>query len=200
MELDPYIADGEQARETLEAIRAALVGLEPCDPVHFLPAGKDWSVSWSTWIEEWFLPVVGPYLLESRMLVGKYATREVIELEQNFSKELQTDEQKRSLSAGEVLKQSIVGARHRPELDKLMNAKSGDGESNRHFVTLFAARCASHHISQAATVAAYLYFELSGGAKSKDGEAPSPRLLLPLVLPAVRRILDSQPPFNYQVA
>ena len=200
MELDPYIADGEQAKETLEAIRVALVGLEPGTPIHFLSSGSDWVVAWHEWLNSQFMEVIGPYLVEVRTLVGKMALREVIELEDKLSAQFESNEYDRSLSAGRVLKERIEGARHRPELDKLLNAEAGDCETSRHFVTLFAARCASHHISLAATLAAYLYFELSSGAKDAEGEIPSPRLMLPLVLPTVRQILDSQPPFNYQVA
>ena len=202
MEFDPYIADGEQARETLEAIRAALVGIDTGKPVHFRPSGSDWSTAWSSWIQERFLKQIGPYLIEVRNLCGNNAAREVIELERKFSQRLENEEQERSYSLAELVEESTVGARHRPEFDKLIRLGQSDSDSpnRRHFVTLFAARCASHHISLASTLAAYLYFELCGGSTVAGGEIPPPRLMLPLILPAVRQVLDSRPPFTYQVA
>ena len=194
MEFDPYIAEGNEARQTQEAIRVALTGISMDEPVHFIAEDADWESLWNDWLRDRFLPLIGPYLVEVRKLSVSILPREMIELEGEFTTDLSSEEIERSISAAERFKEQVAGAKHLPELKKL------EAGSDRHFVTLFAARCASHHIPLVSSLSAYLYFELCSGIKNITGDALSLRLALPLLLPAVRQLLDSLPPFNYQVA
>lgn len=198
---NPYIADGEDARETLGAIRAALVGIKPSDQILFVPGEEAFDGAWQSWLGARFLPLVAPHLIGVREMISSAAHREIVEVDTQFALQLDEGERDRSARAAANLKKSLSGARHRPELDKVTALLESESGNAGQFSTLFALRCASHHIPLAASLAAYLYLEIqSGNPDGRPAEGKSGEDLLPAILPAVRAALSSRPPQAYRVA
>jgi hypothetical protein len=121
--------------------------------------------SWEAWLQSLFEPILLPHLWGVLNYSGRQSVKEIVLLDVELNRGLESGPRQNSIAAGRFLLQRRAprGERLIARIQHAIEA----GEAFGHFATLYAVRCFAFSIPARAAIFAYLAQELAGGAKDE---------------------------------
>ncbi len=159
-----YLAEGENTHsEAARAIEISLLGVSPTCPSTFLPGKQDdLAMTWQTWIDEWFVPVLAPRFAEVHQFAADFHLEEAAAVDLALDRDLPDPLRSQSIKAGVVFLEGKSKMKHHPEWGRFAS-RIESGVTPGHALILAALQTVLYHLALIPALTAYTWFEFHAG-------------------------------------